>query len=625
MAVFLLLAVLIATAYGNALFNKFVWDDNYLIVENPYVKNFKFTPRFFKNDVSYSTMERLFTTAYYRPLSMLSFMVDYRIWRLNPFGYHLTNILLHLINSMLVFLIVSELFRDMRVSLLSVVLFALHPIHVEAVTPVLNRMGIQGAFFVLLALFLFIKYGEKKEKKYLLSIPVLFFAGLLSKEDTVTLPFVLLSYDYLFLSDLRIKNLLKKDKVFFYGACFLVCAVYLAIRKFTVGYQLPFPFFNFDDPAKYGLARNFFLHILTVIKVLAENMVRLMLPFNLSPDYVINPVESAFRFDALASIIILVLVAGIVFVSRRYSFFKVLIFFVSIFFISIFPTSNIMPIGFGYIAHDRFLYFPSVGFCAIFALFLVLFLDKIGKYPLGPVAKVIVRMLPFIVAFLYFVWIMTLNYSWRTDLTLWQYVSRVSPRSYSAHFNLGVAYKKIGRYADAEKEFAEAVSLARVKRAEGEVIYMAKMNQGVILADQGQYNDALIQIQEAIALAQKIGVRADFLYNELGTVYAQLGQTEKAQESFKKALAGEEDYVRARYNLGVLYYRQGNYAQAEEYLRRAAELEPDSADIAFTLGLNYMKQNKKEDAQAIFGRVLKIDPKHVLARQYLEALRKGGI
>ena len=90
----LIIAVAVFSSFGNALFNRFVWDDGYLIVSNPYIKSAQFIVHLFNGDLVRSTTSLHFESGYYRPLSMLSFLVDYQIWQLDAFGYHLTNVLL---------------------------------------------------------------------------------------------------------------------------------------------------------------------------------------------------------------------------------------------------------------------------------------------------------------------------------------------------------------------------------------------------------------------------------------------------------------------------------------------------------------------------------------------------
>ena len=158
------LFIIVFVVYGNALFNQYTWDDGFVIVDNPYIKSFQFFSHLFKGDVKASTTMRHQLSFYYRPLSMFSFMVDYRLWRLNPFWSHLVNVLIHLCNCIIIFFFIQRICKNRNIAIITSLLFAVHPIHVEAVTPIFNRMGIQVAFFLLLGL-LFYTFSENHLKK----------------------------------------------------------------------------------------------------------------------------------------------------------------------------------------------------------------------------------------------------------------------------------------------------------------------------------------------------------------------------------------------------------------------------------------------------------------------------
>src|SRR3989338_5732049 len=129
-------------AYGNALFNTFVWDDKAFIVDNPYIKDFRHLPDFFLNRIDQTSPVGSGFESYYRPLFLLSFMGDYHLWGLNPFFFHLHNVLLHFLCTVLVFYFARHFLKDDFFAFSSAVFFSLHPIHTEAVSAVFNRMDV---------------------------------------------------------------------------------------------------------------------------------------------------------------------------------------------------------------------------------------------------------------------------------------------------------------------------------------------------------------------------------------------------------------------------------------------------------------------------------------------------
>ncbi|MFC1593782.1 hypothetical protein ACFL38_00470, partial [Candidatus Omnitrophota bacterium] len=184
--IILILAALVFMTYGNALFNDFTWDDFGLIVDNPFIKSIDQLPSLFTQHLgqhSPLTFGKGFQ-AYYRPFFVGSFMIDYCLWRLNPFFYHLENIVLYFFNILLVFFFVKNLTKNITLSFLTSLFFCLHPVHTEAVTPIFDRMDVLVTCFILGSLLFFIKAINQKKGRnrfYFFSLACLVF-GLLSKE-----------------------------------------------------------------------------------------------------------------------------------------------------------------------------------------------------------------------------------------------------------------------------------------------------------------------------------------------------------------------------------------------------------------------------------------------------------
>ena len=208
-----LLLVICLVAFANTLPNDFMWDDPYLIAENPYLRDYTNIPLFF-TPYYWDTMHPYADgQALYRPLRTLTFAIDYHFWGLNPAGYHLTNLLLHMINVTLVFFLVSVMDRRltgarrtpvsvrsalMRLPFLTAVLFAIHPIHTESVTYIKNRSDLLSFLFFVSAVLLFIEYRPPLSlaRRLLMTAGswLCFALALLSKEMALTLPAVLVLF-----------------------------------------------------------------------------------------------------------------------------------------------------------------------------------------------------------------------------------------------------------------------------------------------------------------------------------------------------------------------------------------------------------------------------------------------
>ncbi|MBI4335874.1 MAG: glycosyltransferase family 39 protein, partial [Candidatus Omnitrophica bacterium] len=217
--------------YSPSLANQFIWDDIHLVVNEDLIRDFNRLPDIFRTHLFHNTGGSNF----YRPLQTLSFMVDYRIWGLNPFGYHLTNTLLHLLNVILIYFFVSAIFKNPDAGFLTSLVYAVHPVNTEAVTYISGRADPLGGLFFLAALLFYIKFRSRGGGLIPLFLSVLFFAfALLTKEATLVLPLVLIIYDALILK-IRSVNF---RHLAAYLPYFLIFAVYTILRLFILGLPL---------------------------------------------------------------------------------------------------------------------------------------------------------------------------------------------------------------------------------------------------------------------------------------------------------------------------------------------------------------------------------------------------
>ncbi len=195
-----IIAVVSFVTYSNTLTGEFIWDDRELILDNYYVKNWENLPTIFSSDFFF-TSSKEGKIGYYRPLITLTYMINYSLFKINPLGYHLTNIIFHLLNGVLVYLLAVHLLKSMRVPLLAALLFAIHPVHTESVSWIAGRTDVIACFFFLISLYCYVKFMEKRGLLlYLISL-LSFTLSLFSKEMAVTLPLILIAYDYFYTTE----------------------------------------------------------------------------------------------------------------------------------------------------------------------------------------------------------------------------------------------------------------------------------------------------------------------------------------------------------------------------------------------------------------------------------------
>ncbi len=566
-SVFFIIAISIFIAYGNTLFNQFVYDDGYLIVNNPFIKDFQHLPEAFTKDVTQLTPFKK-DSGYYRPLSMAYLFMGYKLWHLNPMGWHLGNILLHLLNSFLVFLLVRFISKNRGLSFLAGLFFALHPIHVEAVAPIYNFMGLLATFFVLKSFVAFVKSDGMKKFAYGLLALIMYLLAVLAKEEVFIFPAIFVLYDYYFISHSWRKTLMN---IWRYGGFFLIAIGYLFLRWSSVERGAALGLWHFPltfnvEPAASGL-----LHILTVCKLYVIYIYRLILPVSLSAFYMIPAIKTVFSMESLVSLMICGAVFFLAWEEKRKR--PLVSFFIWFFFLSSLMISNLIPIG-GLFA-ERFMYLPSLSFCFLLAYFFIQQLDKAEREGRETRQKMfLIALLTLLI--LYGMQTATRNYTWRSNISLWEDTVKKAPLSYVAHLNLANAY------------------------------YKAEL-----------YRDALNEYQKALHLSQH---QAPYIYNAIGKIYGIKKDYPKALEAFGRTVEMAPGFVEGYYNLGITHFYRGDNKLALGYFTKAANLAPEYPWSYYGLGLVWEKKGDWEKAKVYFQKALDKAPNFSAARQALQRL-----
>jgi len=441
--IFCLFIVLSLSIYSNSLFNGFVWDDHFLIEDNPYIKNFNHILDFFTKDFWKNTPVD-FSSGFYRPLVLISFTIDYKIWDLNPFGFHLINLAIHLLNSLLLFCLIKSISNDYFLSLLGSIFFCVHPIQTEVVNAVSNRGDLLATFFILLTILFYLKFSLKgRISFYILSIISLFFA-LLSKEIAMIALFLLLLVDLYFISDFNYKKIFAKRYIFL-GYLFTLF-LYILVRVAVLGINNTFAITSSDRYISIFPVINLYSHLLLVSKIIFLYFRLLVFPINLCVDYIVLPSPRAFELANIFALTFLLSSIALIILLRKRQ--REISFSLLWFFITILPLSNLFPIS--NTITERFLYFPSIGFCLLAATIFT-FAFKKGFRKL--VFKILIFVILISLIFFYMHNTVLRNYDWNSDLSLWNKAVVTFPDSVRAHYNLGVAYLSLGLRKKAEYEF----------------------------------------------------------------------------------------------------------------------------------------------------------------------------
>lgn len=586
-----LMLIIVATSqlvYLNSLSNQFVYDDEFTIVNNHFIKTWNNLPLLFSREYFKFSGELS-----YRPVVTLTYFIDYALWKLNPFGFHLTNTLLHTINAVLLFFLFTQVFNHRMVSLIAVLIFLCHPVLSEAVNAVSYREDLLGATFFLAAFLLYLK-TTKVERRftplYFASL-VCYLFGVFSKEMAITLPFFIFFYDII----LTKKPNLSHKLICYYPGYIVVTVFYLMIR-----------FVILHNPIESHVSYpgdSVFVNFLTMSRVLASYIKLFFFPFNLCADYVVPNTSFLLDTSFILSFVILSTVAVITY--RMFFHSKGIFFSLVWFFISILPVLNIVPIE--NIMAERYLYLPILGFCMLGGTLIVHqnnkfgLLDKKNRFLLWNFVTITILI---IVLIIFFVTTVRRNFIWMDQTVLWSDTAKRSPDSFKAHNNLGNIYRDAGRLDEAIAEFKHALALYDD--------YMdAHNNLGVTYRKKGMLDEAMLEYQKAL----RLNPRYPYAHNNLGVLYAKSNLLDLAITEFNNAISNKPDYSDAHNNLGATYIRKGLYEKAIQECLEAIKYNDRYKDAYYNLSVAYFNNKQLDKALEASRMVLSIDQNHHNARE----------
>ncbi|MFQ5455195.1 MAG: tetratricopeptide repeat protein [Nitrospirota bacterium] len=497
--------------YLNSLNNGFVWDDTIVIVQNDHFKSFTNIIEYFTHDFCKGIANHP-CPSFYRPVIAILHLLEYKIWGDNPSGYHLLSVLFHTGVVIAVYQTALILFKNETSSLISGLIFAAHPIHVESVSFISAMTDPPAALFILIAFIGFVSRDIKRRYYYLSLFS--FALALLSKEMAVTFPLLLFIYIYLFIWK-GIRPAIKDISPFI-----LLCVIYLVIRELVIGSDsLPIEF--------HGL----YLRLLNVPHLIIGYAKVLLFPVNLN---ILRPtLQGKGIMDPQIYIPLVLLTSIIIFIVRRYQQYREISFSIAWFFITSLPLLNIIPIPNPTVV-DHFIYIPSIGINIFMGGIIGMILDLNADRPLKK--KVLFILLSFILISFSLITI-NRNLVWRDNSALWRDTVKKNPDSYKAHHNLGLVYYKEGEISLAIKEYKEAI----------------RTNPDSPLT---HYDLA-------------------FTHYDLGTIYAERGNIDLAINEYKKAIEINNNYFEAQFNLALTYQRKGDIKNAIKKYQDIISLQAD--------------------------------------------------
>ncbi len=578
----LLVVVFGTVAFSNSLQNGFTFDDEAIVVENPTVKAID--------------LGRIFSEPYwpgraelglFRPITTLTFALNYQIHGLDPFGYHLFNVVLHLLNGMLVFWIAWRVLGDVASAGLSALVFVLHPVQTEAVNGIVGRSELLCGFWLVLAWLLYISAIEMKRRSLLAASVVASLAACLCKEQAAVLVGLLAGYDCLF--GRGNGRWIDRESLRRYGPYVAILLLFLVWRSAVVGsVLLPKRPLFLDNPLAYASTLE---RVSTAIAVLGTYFVKLLLPLSLSADYSydqIPVVGTAFDFRFWFGVAVVVGVAWAAVQGLRSRIDSGWGLGALIPVVTLLPVSNLF-FSIGTIMGERLLYLPCLGFALwIGTGFRVLTRTRSDWAAAGLAALLLLG---------YGARTMLRNADWKDNHSLFASAVATAPRSAKVHFNLGGALRMRGDLNGAYREYQEALLIHPYYT---EVHY----NIGVIHQKRGEAKQALTAYTQAL-FTDSLHVAS---WVNTGTQLGRLKRFEEAVDVFERALRLDPDHLLARYNFALASQELGRNQEAMEAYLKVLDADPGYTDAAVNLGSLYSENGYRAEAIAVYRRHLKVRP-----------------
>ncbi len=576
--ILILLAVL---PYANTLFNGFVYDDHTQVLNNPYLRSFRYLREIFSTTV-WSYIGAQGGSNYYRPMMTFGYLMCYQLFGPLAYGFHLASIVLHAAAVCLVFMVTRRIFQDRGLAFGAAGLFALHPVHTESVAWIAAVTDLELTLFYLLTFWFFLivpKAGGGRSALAQLGMTASYALAILSKEQSLTLPFLATVYEHFYREDHA--ETTGPQKVARYGPLWLLLVAYVLFRlRFLGGFA----------PVLQRPGLDWSAAVLSAFALLGQYAGKLLWPVNLVAFYVFHESRTLLDWRVIAGIGVLA-VGGMLFLglwrhARQASFGLVL------FFLTLLPVLNARWMS-GNVFAERYLYLPSVGFSMLATWAVARLWGYVsGRSPAG--RRGLALALSMLVA-LCTLSIVTRNRDWHDDQVLYARTLAAQPDSWHIHNNLGTSYWSRGDTKAAEQEWREAL---RIKPANP----LALSNLGLVRAREKRYEEAVQLFQQALKLQPKF-VDAHL---HLGDVYLETGSRDLAELQFRAAVALAPLSAPARNHLGQLYFASGRTDEAEEQFRRSVENLPTSLALD-RLGGIYFRRGARGEAERAFRGALELD------------------
>jgi len=578
--IFLIIASFIS--YGRILSNDFVnFDDDIYITENDHVKS----------GINTKNIQWAFSTTFadfWHPITWLSLFFDYELYGLNAGGYHLTNLLLHMMSALLLFRIFNRTTGELWPSAFIAAFFALHPLRVESVAWAAERKDVLSIFFGLASIYVYICYAQSAKYSQYFFCLILFVLSLMSKPMLVTLPFVLLLLDYWPLKRWRESTSAefkstRISRLIWEKVPFIILAFIFIIVALWAQGLLGAPTSTDSMPFLFRMSNAIIAYVFYLEKI--------FWPIDLAVFY---PYQHSLPFwQILLSCLILTGMTLVAFYNVKKTPFLFVGWFW--FFGTLLPVIGLVQVGSQAMA-DRYTYLPSIGIAmmltwGIFSLFKKEETRKKFLFPAGITILIILAFLTW-----------ELSGYWKNNLGLFGHALRVTKNNAMAHNNFGLALLENGNVYEAMDHFNSAMTI-------NSHFVLPYYNRGNAYSKLGLAEKALEDYNHAIAL------KPDYAegYYSRGSLLMNLGQYQRALDDFDRAIVLKPGYIKAYNNRGIIYGQMNQYSSAIENFNEIIRRQPDYASAYCNRGFAYFKLGQYKRAIDDYSKAIVLNPNYIKA------------
>ena len=535
----------------------------------------------------------------WHPLTGLSHIMDCQLFGADAGRHHLVNLLIHIVNTLLIFAVLWQMTNALWASAFVAACFGVHPLHVESVAWISERKDVLSTMFWLLTMFAYFRYARMPTISYYILTLILFTLGLMAKPMVVTLPFLFLLLDYWPLERMKLlgtdknsgsqkhsasdrwKNFLKLilEKIPFFVLSAVFCVITIAVQSSSGAVK---------DTTRFPVPTR----IANAVVSYARYIEKMVWPVNLTFFYP-HPGEKIVYWQVFGAFIFL---AGITYLiireSARYKYLLTGWFW---YLGTLVPVIGLIQVG-GQSMADRYTYIPLVGLFIIAAWGAN---DILAKWSYKKIVLTLLSLA--IIAILTVLTRFQANY-WRHSWSLFERAIAVTEGNYIAYDGRGLLYQQKGQYDLAISDFQKALSA-------NPWYAPAYNNLGLVYNNKGGYDLAISCYNKAI----EINPKKVQTYNNRGNAYKGKGQLDSAIADYNKAIEMDPEFAEAYYNRGNAYLNKKDFDRAISDYNKSIELKPMNAEAYSNRGLAYLNKGDFDHAISDYNKSIEIDPKYAIA------------